>query len=255
MLDTATDVVRVRFPDPAGWSAVRTAHEFGHLVARDTPRFTPFRARRTAEPPLEGLPPAVAASWLEELFADVFATYTAGPVFACEATALHFDPATADLPRGDHPPHAVRVHTLLATLRAMNDRERPTSFHVGPYGAVITMLEGTWTAAVAAAGPGRPPVDPAWTALAGELYTLVDTHYRLGAAYHPTQWASACRLAERVVEEGATAVGNVPPSETDVVDVLTAAWLLRLTTSIPSDKLAAMSRGWTSHLLGRVGDE
>jgi len=254
MLETATDVVRVPFPDPSAWSVVLVAHEFGHLVARDTPRFATWRIGRIARLPLSALPPATANAWLEELFADVFATFTAGPAFVCAALELHFTPAGADLPRGDHPSHAIRVATLLATLRAMNDQDRPTPHHVGAYGAVVAALEGTWAAALATAGQVRRPLDPSWDDLARELFGLVRTDYRLGAAYRPERWAAVAELAAGGADEG-MAGPLTPLADVSPDDALGALWLARAGSATPLDTLERVSRRWLTRLLRRSDDD
>jgi hypothetical protein len=250
LLETSTDVIRVRFPDWSIWNLPLLAHEFGHLVARDTPELRPGRFYE-ADP---GVDHTTRERQLEELFADVFATYTLGPAFAADAILLHLDPADAHLPRGDHPAHGERAAAILATLRRMD-----AVAGSGAYSDVLEVLTRTWTAAVAACG-GDPAAEPSALARAEALGRLVETYYRLGAAYTPARWSWAARTGQELASQlpglgdlraSSRAAGLGEPSLRDLLNVL---WAARLDGSLPLTTLTNLAlRLGRDHLEGAHG--
>jgi hypothetical protein len=230
LLEAATDVVRVRFPDWSIWDLALVAHEFGHIVARDTPAFGSRRAEWVV-----GQPPEVGAQ-LEELFADIFGVYALGPAFACDAIVLHLDPANAGMSRGSHPPHGLRADVILRTLGLMNDTARGAAYNAGPYDQVITLLRTGWAQACRLAG------DAALTSLlpsADELLDLVVTYYHLGAEYRPDRWAWARKTAialspdppslrDLCVEAAAEGLDRV-----DLSDLMNLLWCARMEAVAP----------------------
>jgi hypothetical protein len=103
--DKLTDVIRVRYPISAAWDIPITVHEFGHYVsdkiltksingaAQQTIRqyILTEATRNVAKPNADS--GIVWTVWLEEMFADIFATLTLGPAFGYSSILLRFDPA------------------------------------------------------------------------------------------------------------------------------------------------------------------
>ena len=240
LLETATDVIRVRFPDLGPWSLVLIAHEFGHLVARDTAAFSTWQARQVAKAASGEVPAGILSSRLEELFADVFATYIAGPAFACATVVLYLDPVSATASRGGHPSHADRVDAILGTLHSMNDEERLTAAHRGPYDDVLAELDATWSAALTKAGtpPNRPWDGGARQPAARELGVLVRRYYRLGAGYRPERWNWAQKFARQLLQApgGVHIAAQADTDTTDrprLGDLLNALWAARMAARVP----------------------
>jgi hypothetical protein len=108
-----TPAVTLRFADTSVWGLPAAAHEFGHLVARES--------RDVERLLLDQSPSGADEFGLEfryrnELFADVFAAYTLGPAYACTCVLLRFDPTTAYEEGPQHPSAATRVHAITRAL-------------------------------------------------------------------------------------------------------------------------------------------
>jgi hypothetical protein len=238
-----TDVIRVRFPDWSLWSLPLVAHEFGHLVAQATPRFR--REQRQLRGAAAGAEPAAQ---FEELFADVFAVYTMGPAFACDAILLEFNPAQAYEPRGRHPTHAERVCVILQTLREMNERTRGAG-NSGEYASIIELLEGRWSMALADIG-APPPDDTIFArekrsrAWGIKLFGIVERYYRLGAGYLPKRWTWALEESKRLiplvtsVPELRQSVRAYRMRDLHLLDLLNVLWCARARLYIVNPDLA-----------------
>jgi hypothetical protein len=198
------------------------AHEFGHLVARATPDFLDYQSQQSRR------------SHLDEFFADIFATYTFGPAFACTVILLQFNPAEAYTKRGAHPRHEERVRLILQTLREMNKKAQSGE----RYEWLIEHLGDVWDESVTlcqAAPDDKADFDQQideskrW---GRNLYRLIDTYYGLGASYRPEQWAGAQRIAYRLKMPLTTwqdLVAKVGLEQVLLADVSNAIWCSRLT--------------------------
>jgi hypothetical protein len=202
-----TEVIRTRFPDWSLWSLPLMAHEFGHLVAFNTPAFRDYQAEQQAGLLRDHPRPPLAVSTyeqerirhLDELFADMFALYTFGPAYAYCVFALYLDPVTAYTARGTHPTHDERAAATIEALRVM-DRQAGS----GIYGSSANKLEQGWQQALTAVT--STPADAGvhdflikqsmrW---AGRSLGLVDRFYRLGAAFTAADWQCARSLGDRL---------------------------------------------------------
>ena len=94
-------------------------HEIGHFVYHHAPRLA---AQLHAIIPLY---PDWINHWLEEIFADVFAAYVAGPVCGLSLQEIMMDNSqerfVAD--DGEHPPDAVRPSGVTEALRHLGDKQ------------------------------------------------------------------------------------------------------------------------------------
>jgi len=208
-LEPTTDIIRLRFPDWSVWNLPAMAHEFGHVAAPATPGFRSYQRQAAAQAgPTEanGAPQAsLIREHLEEFFADIFATYTVGPAFACDAILLMFNPAEAYASRSGHPAHQERVNVILQTLGQMNEKTRNADFPGGRYRRIAALLQQSWETAVqdAQATPAGPAANARRHAQvarwAADIYTLIDTYFRLGAGYTPERWAWAQKTAGSLV--------------------------------------------------------
>jgi hypothetical protein len=119
-------VIRVRFPETSVWNLPVVAHEFGHFVA---PELETREQVRGAIHPVrealdrEGKGSLIQRAHMEELFADLFATYVLGPAYACTCILLRWNAGTAYKDREKHPSIAKRVDWILKVLERMNENE------------------------------------------------------------------------------------------------------------------------------------
>lgn len=253
--DFLTKVIRLRYPLSGVWDMPVAVHEFGHFVAARLQQERPdgsislvfqtykdafLKARESQAAPANSHPstgqPAPAsqpgADWrvyLDEVFADVFATYAAGPCFACSCLLLRFDPAGAqDEADGKHPSFAKRAYLILQTLRRLNN-EQPGR---GKLAAVIQILDKSWRDACDAAGasPDLSPPDQVWIdAQASRFYYMLKTG-EPGLRF--SDWAAAgARQAWLQAHNPPD-----PPPEFSLIQLLNAAWMAR-TTENSSAKL------------------
>jgi hypothetical protein len=249
-LATDTDIVRVRFPDWSLWNLPLMAHEFGHLAAPATAAFMAYQ-KQESEQAIEGHPDPVAAEacsyadarrhQLDEFFADVFATYTAGPAFACDVIALQLDPAEAYLWRGGHPTHDERVQVVLQTLGEMNKQTQKRIGDPGLYGVMLNQLGQGWKDAVERCG-GMVTNEGVYRfqlkqALrwGRKIYCHLDMFYRLGAGYTSERWQYAMKLAKRLLLAPVPEIGQIQEmaeeyrmEEVTFDDILNALWWARL---------------------------
>ena len=141
----AAQIIRLRYPASI-WSLPIVVHEFGHFIGpeirsdvregRYRGQENPVRLALRAEYRRRG---DKEGAHLDEEFADVFATYAAGPAYPCAAMLLRFDHRD---PADDyyHPSEVVRAHLMLSTLRrmdaALDGLERSPS--------IVAALEKAW---------------------------------------------------------------------------------------------------------------
>ncbi|MCA9944868.1 MAG: hypothetical protein H6656_01180 [Ardenticatenaceae bacterium] len=92
-------------------------HEVGHYVYHHAPGLA---AQLHAHIPLY---PNWINCWLEEIFADVFAAYVAGPAGALSLQDLLLDNSQEKFVRddGEHPPDAIRPYCINQAIRALGD--------------------------------------------------------------------------------------------------------------------------------------
>ena len=237
-LETSTEVIRVRFPDWSLWNLPLMAHEFGHVTALATPAFHRYKAAEAES--LKG-EARQRESHLDEYFADIFAVYTFGPAFACDAILAQFNPAQAFMPRGVHPSHDERARTILATLERINEATQRGTWDDGIYGTVISQIRNAWEEAVKAClkpGESAPAAvaSGATDRWARGLYRLIDTYYRFGAAYTPNRWKFAEELSDNLrgsalAPSAMTLAALAQRNELEtytLADVLNGLWLARL---------------------------
>lgn len=223
------EIIRIRFPETTVWSLPLLAHELGHFVG---PRLGHDDANGRRVLPFGEMLAAAARSGpgaqgrLDELFADVFASWTAGPAFAMACLFLRFDPARGpDIPMARHPADVERMRVILRTLR--------TTPSASPR-ELVDELEERWGAAVSASGNARAVSAEAGHALdrrTDELTDLLAQELPRAARY--AGWARAETLAE-----GFDA-GHVPkglPSGSGPWDVVNAAWLHRSRATLRPDR-------------------
>jgi hypothetical protein len=222
-------VIRVRFPEASIWSLPIAAHEFGHFVARRLEKRDPHTGQ-VATPvkdflDREGAKHPRGPDYLEELFADLFATYVLGPAFACACILLRWDPWTAHKVGGRHPSSAKRVHWILKVLEETDENKGgllPT------YGAVTRELRESWQRSLRLAGQPEQPDEKTVDQLdrwRRELYPAVGENAKMvGARYTEQDWIRAKAMATQLRGSDPLAL-----QEGDrLAMVLNAAWWCRI---------------------------
>lgn len=213
-------IIRLRFPEVSIWNLPIAAHEFGHFVGPELKQPGPFGTFRypfQEELKISAQESPQSWSFLHEYFADLFATYTLGPAFACTCILLRFDPMTAFQDTGKHPGYAKRFYMIRKTLEKMN---------IGSYLGIVNYLDNVWQQSLKAAEIGellQPEMTQSLDGLLEKLYDLVTTELA------PIQYKDlprAYRLSRLLLEER-EATDIVEPEHT-LVDALNAAWICRI---------------------------
>jgi hypothetical protein len=242
------EIIRLRYPPAGIWDVPVVAHEFGHFAAY---RLTSWedglqRSQAVREFISEQLASKGVKSesdqekwrfWLNELFADAFATYCVGPCYAASALLLRFDVAQAcNGDQSTHPSCAARAAAILEILREMNRGEQ------APYTTAINALEAQWLDLLGFAEKGNCKGE--WVPeMAYQLYDVVRKVAR-GAQYD--NWSYADRTLQYVLTDPA----KNPEGRFSACDVLNAAWLARAGGGDPVTISARALQLWQERVAG-----
>ena len=223
-LTERTGVVRVRFPAESIWDLPFLAHEFAHVAepyikADDGESQFEVVARFLNENAAN----AQEQAFLREHYADMAAVYAVGPMYGWAFIFQQSDPTSAfDLEGGlqTHPSAAKRMHVILRTFELLDETE-PGGGSV--FAACRAQMAQLWETTLAA---GRKPrkipkrtVSQLDKQQAG-LFRMIDENLPV---LRYAGWERARRLAAQV------AAGNLTPGDgVDIIDVLNAAWVMRL---------------------------
>lgn len=220
-------IIRLRFPEIDIWNLPVAVHEFGHFVGPEIcVTITEQRRRRQVFPFQEILDREMIRgykwwSFAHEQFADMFATYSLGPAYACACVFGRFDPKTAHDDRGPrHPSGAKRVELMIRTLQEMNQEAGVAS----PYAGVISELRESWQAMLAA-GQQNVNLDDA---AATELEQVFPEFYLLLAKHMQVLRYSGMTMAQRLKSPLADGHLPQPGGDITIADVVNAAWLSRI---------------------------
>lgn len=263
-LATDTDVIRIRFLDWSLWDLPLMAHEFGHLAALATPAFLNYQSRVSEQASEDHPnPDATAVSGysqarrrqLDEFFADIFATYTAGPAFACAVIVVQLNPLEAYLWRGSHPSHHERVQVILQTLSRMNELTKRRVDDPGSYGTLLAQLEQGWNDAIHTCQAVVEDEKSYSFQLkqarkwGRKIYDLIDTYYRLGVSYTPERWRCAQELAKRLLLPGVPLIADIEKCFAEhsaegltLDDVLNALWIARVGPSMGDGQVTDLTK-------------
>jgi hypothetical protein len=219
------EIIRLRYPPVGIWDVPVVAHEYGHFAAyrvtcwedgmQRSQDVRTFVSNQLAGKELKSESEQEKwRFWLNELFADGFATYCVGPCYAASALLLRFDVAQAC--NGDqrtHPSCAARAAAILEILREMNKSEQ------APYKKAIRVLETRWLDLLKFAESGNCKGE--WVPeMAYQLYDVVRNVAR-GARYD--NWSYADATLQYVLTDPARSPGR----RFSACDLLNAAWLAR----------------------------
>ncbi len=262
-LGSALDsIVLLGFPEWSVWGIPLVAHEVGLAYAKDrnNPALAELIDRFVVKPPAAGSTGAAAIpgrtkSYVKELLADAFATYTLGLSYACAALLLRLSPRHDDEYESDAPRDIERARVIMLTLLTGGTTAPAAG---GSFTDDVSGLEATWRTAVAAhAGPAAaaaalqesegPPPEKDWL---DDFTDAAVLHFRqmtmMIRPYDDERWR-ASELWLEALHDGSVAPGWNPTSDA-VPDVLTAAWRLRLRQDNDPDVLAnQVKRLWAEN--------
>ena len=247
-------VILLGFPEWSIWGIPLVGHEVGLAYVEEC-------RDEAVEKLVAGFAEAHtdrSALFLRRLVADVFATHTLGISYACAALLLRLSPRHGDPADRDQPTDLDRARVILYTL-----------VEAGSHGASFTDavddLQRVWLRAVEAhAGPseaeaavreaeGPPPTADWLDDLAREALASFGQVPLVIRAYDHDRWTASLVWATSLAQDA----GDVgwEPVEDAVLDVLTAAWRLRLGWSEagpdgppgPDALAAAVKARWSQH--------
>ena len=239
---TLARIIRLRFQEWTIWTLPFTAHEFGHVVIRES-EVKDF-VEKEVETELQRLPQdeateqakrlakRLAESHLDEFLADAFATYTMGPAYACAAILLRFNPSVAYTDDNEHPSDAKRAHVVFSMLKLMdNDAGK-----LLPYKYVIERLEKEWEDALDRAGPSGALKAEDRKCLKGLVKYIWNSFYLclLPPARYPHTGEEGWNVAEKWCDTWSEQLKSGQDLSISVShihklrDVLNAAWLYRI---------------------------
>jgi hypothetical protein len=235
-LDLA-QIIRLRFPFSGIWDLPVSAHEFGHFVAGrlnlgvpDGLAFQEYKKdfkKQHADRGDEWM------FYLEEYFADVFATFALGPAYACTCLFLRFDPAFAHAEEDkQHPSYAKRAHAILQTLLRMN-REKETQ---GDFEPVADSLAKAWNQILISAGQSAVLAQDDKTQVGGLVLSFYEMLKRGVRRARFDRWSAAKALCARI--EKVESPTDVQTAKFNIIDMLNAAWLCRMKQGSDSGELS-----------------
>jgi hypothetical protein len=240
--DGGTDIVRLRYPLCDIWDLPVTVHEFGHfmsqrLIGKATPSSStlPFQQYKTdflermRQPQSQAgngpLPDSKGVDWwtyLDEMFADAFATYALGPAFACTCITLRFDPVNARTEMdGRHPSYSRRAYIIFQTLKRMDNEPGQRS----QMKEAIGLLEKRWKQLCEAAGvtDGLPDKEEqAW--IGPEVSNIYGILTSSAPELRFAAWKNAVQQQASLLKQPNDAIDNLP-----IAQLLNTAWILRMT--------------------------
>ena len=234
--DALKHIIRVRYPVSAVWDLPVAVHEFGHYVSGKLHHQRPDSSTYLSFQEYKGsfVPPAQAGAgmgngaqtgtdwkvYLDEIFADVFAAYAAGPSFACSCVLMRFNPALAHSEAdGKHPSYAKRVYLILQTLRSRSN-EKPGRRKLD---AVIQLLDDAWRAAcqTASISPDLSEEDRTW--LSAQVSTIYYMLKNDDGGLRFNQWETAGDKLKWLEEREPAS-----PGDYSILELLNTAWMCRL---------------------------
>jgi hypothetical protein len=250
-------VVRLRFPEVGVWNLPVAAHEFGHYVG---PKLEIQESDGMSSHPFQDVVRDETRSrgeqhsyFVHEYFADLFATYSLGPAYACTCILLRFDLSEAYTEGEYHPSAATRVYWILRVLEKMDKAQGGVT---RPYRGIIRHLEQIWRSGLAATDQQEylnkdvtNPID----ALLRKLYQLVD---RAWPDVRYRSWARVVELSSQLLsdkepEQVLTDADRLP-------DLINAAWRCRLVqkgqdVDMRVRKIGDRTVQFCNHVIDRAG--
>lgn len=217
-------MVRSRFPDVSVWRLPVLAHEFGHHVATVLSNSDP--ALRDDFGPVHdylsrqagtGQDRKIHLAHLNELFADVYATYVLGAAYPLAMFTLAARPDVPENARQTHPAWSLRVRTVQAAVAVLGQDDHSSADGYRMLSLALTSLADTATANTQLTDDDRELISDQ----AKRMVDLLSAHALPGARYK-----MPARMYDLVIDPNANS--RPPAPDTTIADVLNAAWLWRL---------------------------
>ena len=235
-----TRVVRLRVPFDGIWGLPVAVHEYGHFLAavRDETTYSGGVPKRKL--PVEEALYAESEKPLNyrhghELWADMVASFVAGPAYTDYCLRYRFDPATADLPSATHPPTARRMRVQFTVLERLAKEDKS-----GYLQGELARLRQSWADALKAAGStGAIQADD----VLDELERVLDAF--AADCLRPIQYghhARANALSEARLDE----CGD----DLTATHILNAAWIARRSGSLTTSEVARKATKLLHEVLG-----
>jgi len=214
--------VRLGFPEWTIWALPLAAQTFGRIVVSEHPNL-----RDEVVAPLSAGLDGGAVQHLEQCLSDAIAAWTLGPAYACAAVLMQFDPQPGDA--GGRSLDGDRAEMIFQVW----ERVRTDAGFVNFGAALQRRLRDEWGAAgdqarPAAGGAGDEAAVAADGGRVGRWAEKVHGWLRDNAkdvAYPVEAWESkADDWSRKLLGDS----GKIEPRDTDLRDVLNAAWACRV---------------------------
>ncbi len=164
-LNPMINLVRLRLPGAGVWDLPMLAHEFGHHLVHGLSQGMDRDRRPIMELVAElGAMGAESARHMEELFADVCATYALGPAYPLSCLVLRVPRSDLEVETESHPSWRYRVSAMIEALCSMTRQTGRPDYRVAadrwvrPQWEALSgglPLAGSWEPGIGAVG-GEP---------------------------------------------------------------------------------------------------
>ena len=232
--DKDSEVVRTRYPISGVWDLPLSVHEFGHYLCdklraksadgsrgESIKKFIEDEAKRRIDDRSKPYGRHWAI-WLEEVFADVFATVSLGPAFGYASVVLRFNPTDPSQERdGKHPADAKRVFIVLTALQLLNTWPEI----MGKLTPSTKLIRNYWQSACQSAGTEAEAEEQEY------LFSMVDRFCT------DLRHAALRRWDPLPFQDFLLGASDVVPSDTRFADLLNAAWLCRIQNTTSAKKV------------------
>ncbi len=235
-------IIRLPFPETTFWMLPTATHEFGHFVAKELQGRSgggrSYLIEAFIQQEAQANPQRIAH--LNDLFADLFATYSLGPAYAYTMLLLRLDPGKPD--SFNHPSSARRAYVILKTLELMGANQP-----LPPFAAITAWLQERWrslrqsTNQPAALDTAEQEQLNSWSA---HLVGLLNAN--LPDEAHYNRWPRAVSLATSLMS-GQEVKAICRPEDT-LADVLNAAWRCRLENWDQAEDIGSQALAVCRHL-------
>jgi hypothetical protein len=223
-LNRIINLVRLRFPGAGVWDLPILAHEFGHHVMRELPHVTDRGRRPIVELAHDLDPTSEPAAPIEELFADVCATYALGAAYPLSCVVLRLPRRDLDVQTESHPTWRYRVSAMIETLLRMTELTGLPRYRI----AADRWVQPQWEALSGGQAPGAGSADI--EALKYRVHRMTGElrHHASELLYDGGNQADV--VADMLVQDAA---GARLPAGCTVAHVLNGAWRWRLENADP----------------------
>jgi hypothetical protein len=224
-------VIKLGFPEWTIWGIPLVGHEVGLSIAENERSINRLvRQRRFG----------MSKEPLKSLFADIFATYTLGPAYACAAILLRFEPHHTMLKQGE-PSDIDRARLILDVLGRLGASSgENTSGEVTTYYEIVDQLKKLWQDAVDNLKPQDDRPSPPH-ATRSDLDDFLDATWEILS--NAERFHAFDRVRWLATDDWLAALRGNPArarvrGTNDVIELLTAAWRARLMDAAQTDRIA-----------------